>query len=357
MTEDTSMPGKELIISVNAITSDYVGDAVSIVESCRNQAYHVINTSLVRRNWLLGRRISIEMLKGRDRADYGKQIVEVLSNNLTDKFGRGFSKSNLYSFLKFYECFPDIFQTPSGESSVTLTWSHYQVLLNVPFDKARAWYAKEASDQMWSVRVLKRNIATQYYDRILGHQVEKTGMMKDEEDLSKLEFIKNPVIAEFLGLPHDAALEETDLETAILDNLQKFLMEMGKGFAFVARQKHIRTAWDDYFIDLVFYNYILKCFVLVDLKSGKVTHQDVGQMDMYVRMFDERMVSEGDNPTLGIILCSETDEDIARYSILHDSDHLFMAKYRTCLPSEEDLRQEIEVQKRIFQMQHEGGGE
>lgn len=230
------------------------------------------------------------------------------------------------------------------------------VLLQVKDSKARAWYEKEAWEQTWNVRTLQRNVSSQYYYRMLQTQkqelVEKE--MKEitaEYQSDKLEFIKNPVVAEFLGLASNTDFTESDLEKSILTNLQKFLMELGKGYAFVARQQHIHTEKQEYFIDLVFYNYILKCFVLIDLKTQKITHQDVGQMDMYIRMYDELKRSEGDNPTIGIVLCSETDEDIARYSVMHGNEQLFASKYKLYLPTEEELREEIKMQKTMFYLQ------
>jgi predicted nuclease of restriction endonuclease-like (RecB) superfamily len=221
---------------------------------------------------------------------------------------------------------------------------------------ARSWYEKEAYEQTWSVRTLQRNIDTQYYYRLLKSQkkdlveqemIEKTSDYQND----KLEFIKNPVIAEFLGLSSNTDFTETDLEKCIISNMQKFLMELGKGYAFVARQQHIRTEKEDYYIDLVFYNYILKCFVLIDLKTDRITHQDVGQMDMYIRMYDELKKASDDNPTLGIVMSTETDEDIARYSILHGNEQLFATKYKLYLPTEEELREEIETQKTMFYLQ------
>ncbi len=233
------------------------------------------------------------------------------------------------------------------------------VLLQVKDSKARAWYEKEAWEQTWNVRTLQRNVSSQYYYRMLQTQkqelVEKE--MKEttaEYQSNKLEFIKNPVVAEFLGLASNTDFTESDLEKSILTNLQKFLMELGKGYAFVARQQHIHTEKQEYFIDLVFYNYILKCFVLIDLKTQKITHQDVGQMDMYIRMYDELKRSEGDNPTIGIVLCSETDEDITRYSVMHGNEQLFASKYKLYLPTEEELREEIETQKMMFYLQQKG---
>lgn len=237
-----------------------------------------------------------------------------------------------------------------------LSWSHYVVLLQINDEKARVWYEKEAAEQTWSVRTLQRNISSQYYYRMLQTQKREIveSEMKDlttEYQSDKLEFIKNPVIAEFLGLASNTDFTETDFEKSILSNLQKFLMELGKGYAFVARQQHIHTEKQDYFIDLVFYNYILKCFVLIDLKTQKITHQDVGQMDMYIRMYDELKRSEGDNPTIGIVLCADTDEDIAKYSVLHGNEQLFASKYKLYLPTEEELRAEIETQKAMFYLQ------
>lgn len=264
------------------------------------------------------------------------------------------TRDDTICYVKFYEYFPEILDSVSPKSQGLLTWTHYRVLLQVTDSDARAWYAKEAFGQTWSVRTLQRNVSSQYYFRLLQSQQKK---LVEEEMLEKtaqlqgkpqLEFVKNPVVAEFLGLAPNAEFTESDLEHSIISNMEHFLLEMGKGFAFVARQQHIHTEKEDYYIDLVFYNYLLKCFVLVDLKTSKVTHQDVGQMDMYVRMYDELKRTEGDNPTLGILLCADTDEDIAHYSILHDNDQLFASKYMTYLPSEAELRAEIEAQKTMF---------
>lgn len=298
----------------------------------------------------------IEELAGEGRAEYGVEIIKRLSRELTDKYGKGYDRSNLYHCLRFYKAFPGIVDTVCRQSNIRLSWSHYRTLLQVHDEVARKWYEKEAYEQTWSVRTLQRNIDTQYYYRLL-QSVEKESVMQEmlEKNYNyqqdKFEFIKNPVVVEFLGLTPDASFNETDLETSIISNLQKFLMELGKGYAFVARQQHIHTEKQDYFIDLVFYNYILKCFVLIDLKTSRITHQDVGQMDMYIRMYDELKKSADDNPTLGIVLCSQTDEDIARYSILHGNEQLFASKYKLYLPTEEELREEIETQKAMFYLQ------
>lgn len=278
----------------------------------------------------------------------------MLSKKLTEAFGKGFTKTNLYSFAKFYECFPEIFHSVSGKSDSLLSWTHYRIVLQELDADARRWYVNEALAQNWSVRTLQRNISSQYYHRLLSSQRKELVEQEMLQITATLqtndanEFIKNPVVGEFLGFTADSSFLEAELEQSIIDNLEKFLLELGKGFAFIARQQHIHIEKQDYYIDLVFYNYILKCFVLIDLKTSKITHQDVGQMDMYIRMYDEKQRSEGDNPTVGLLLCEDTDEDIARYSILHDNAHLFASKYMTYMPTREQLRAEIERQKTIY---------
>ena len=328
-----------------------------IIEQARSTAYRQINEALVRRNWALGKLIYEEELKGNDRALYGAEIIKVLSKRLTDAYGKGFSKSSLYAYRLFYTTHPNIFQSVIGKSDFLLSWTHYFVLNQELNGDARAWYEHEAAQQGWSVRTLQRNISSQYYYRLLASQrkdlVEKemVQLTAPFQTNDPTEFIKNPVIGEFLGFTANASFRESDLEQSIIDNLEKFLLEMGKGFAFVARQQHIHTEKCDYFIDLVFYNIYLKCYLLIDLKTAKITHQDVGQMDMYVRMYDELKRTEGDNPTIGLLLCDDTDEDIARYSVLHDNDHLFASKYMTIMPTSEQLRAEIERQKAIYYLQ------
>ena len=340
------------------ITPDILNDVCSIINGAKAYAYQTINVTLVKRNWLIGKRIAEEELKGKNRADYGDELIRELAKSLTEIYGKGFTKSNLYYFLSFYQSFPNIFHAVRGKSQTLLSWTHYRILLQVQDKVARDWYEKEALEQTWSVRTLQRNINTQYYYRLLKSQ-RKDLVIKEMEEkteknqaLDKLEFIKNPIIAEFLGYNLDNTYTETELETKIIDNLQKFMIELGKGYAFVGRQVLVRTEKEDYYIDLVFYNFILKCFALIDLKTNKITHQDVGQMDMYVRMYDELKRREDDNPTIGILLCSETDEDIARYSVLKGNEQLFATKYKLYLPKEEELRAEIEMQKTIYELQN-----
>ncbi len=349
------------LLDVIKETDNILYDISEIIEISQKKAYSAVNTALIQRNWLIGYRIAQEELKEQDRAKYGFEIIKQLSDELTKLYGKGFERSNLYHYLNFYKLFPEIVDTLSRQSFKVLSWSHYRTLLQVKDKTARDWYEKEAIEQTWSVRTLQRNISTQYYYRLLQSQNPNHVVMEMKEKTSKyqdkFEFIKNPVIAEFLGMNSHADYTESELEKSIITNIQKFLMELGKGYAFVARQQHIHTEKDDYYIDLVFYNYILKCFVLIDLKTSKITHQDVGQMDMYIRMYDELKRSEGDNPTLGIVLCSDTDEDIARYSVMHGNEQLFASKYKLYLPTEEELRAEIETQKAFFYLQQKNKSE
>lgn len=341
-------------------SGDIVRDARLIIDSAQRSAHQAVNVALVVRNWLLGRRIAEEELGKTTRHDlYGQEVVEQLAVKLTEQYGKGYTKRSLYQYVQFYRLFPEIVQTASAQSLPRLSWSHYAELLRVDDPDARSWYEKEAFEQGWAVKTLRRNINTQYYHRLLmtadKHKAEVVQEMRDntaDYQTDSLEFVKNPVIAEFLGFPPDASVRESELEGAIIANLQQFLLELGKGYAFVARQQHIRTDAGDFFIDLVFYNIILKCYVLIDLKVGQITHQDVGQMDMYVRMYDELKRGEDDNPTLGIVLCSETSKDIARYSVLNGNEQLFASKYRLYLPTEDQLRAEIEAQKELFRLQH-----
>lgn len=338
-------------------TNSIINDACHIIEHAKTFAYKSANTILVQRNWLLGQRIALENMQGRQRADYGEQTIKQLASELTKIYGPGFTKTNLYLFLQFYREYPNIFHAVSGKSRSLLSWTHYRILLQVDDEKARQWYHDESLSQAWSVRTLQCNVSSQYYYRLLSSQQPKavesemkalTAPLQDP-----LEYIKSPVIAEFLGYTMDSSFTETDLETALLNHLQQFLMELGKGYAFVARQQHIQTEKEDYYIDLVFYNYLLKAFVLIDLKTSKVRYQDVGQMDMYVKIYDQYKRTDGDNPTIGILLCADTDEDVARFSGINSSDQLFATKYLTYLPTQEELRREIEQQKLIFQLQQQ----
>lgn len=339
-------------------TDNILTDAKNIIDFAKSYAIKSVNWTLVQRNWLLGERIALEELKGENRAEYGKKVIKNLSKQLTEIYGSGFTKTNLYNFYNFYKTYADIFHTVCGKSLIMyLDWSHFRILLQEENKDARDWYAQESVNESWSVRTLQRNISSQYYYRMLKSpkkdlvRAEMKQLTADYQT-QKEEFVKDPVILEFLGFSENETLLESTLENSLISNLQKFLMELGKGYAFVGRQMHIHTEKKDYYIDLVFYNFILKCFVLIDLKTETITHQDVGQMDMYVRMFDELKRSEGDNPTLGILLCADTDEDIAKYSVLKGNEQLFATKYKFCLPTEEQLRKEIESQKNQYYLAH-----
>ena len=322
-----------------------VNDVCTIIDEGRQKAYASVNSSMIETYWKIGKRIVEEEQSGNERAEYGKRIIEQLSNELTMRYGKGFSKRYLAYFRKFYLTIDDIQILQTRLQN--LTWSHILTALRADSMESIRWYLLSASQEMWSVRTLDRNISTQYFER---HFKQPQLPMKEEQP-NNLELLKNPIVAEFLGFKQDYSFSEQELESAIIGHLQDFLMELGRGFAFVARQQHVRTDTQDYFIDLVFYNVILKCYVLIDLKTGKITHQDVGQMDMYRRMYDDLKCTEGDNPTIGIVLCSETSQDIAKYSILNGNEQLFAAKYMPFLPTEDELRREIERQKEIFLLQ------
>jgi len=373
-------------------------DACTIIDQAQEVAYRQVNETLVKRNWLLGFRIQHEVLKGK-RAEYGEQVVANLAEKLTEKYGKGFIIRNLHHFVDFYIKHPDFFHSVSGQSDsleivyavssqlpiapnnivnavssqssmaqffqsltakspIRLSWTHYRIILQESDKEARDWYEQEAAREMWGTRTLQRNVSSQYYHRLLQSQ-NKDAVRGEMKQLTaplqdKLEYIKNPVVAEFLGFKNRTDYTESDLEQTIIDHLIPFLMEMGKGFALVDRQKRIHTEKQDYYIDMVFYNYNLRSFVLIDLKTTKLCHQDVGQMDMYVRMYDEMMLPQGHNPTIGLILCADTDDDVAHYSVLNGSDQLYAAKYLTYMPSRADLRREIEQQKEFFLLQHKG---
>ena len=332
------------------ISNNYINEIKKILKNARQKAYTAVNSAMVEAYWEIGRRIVEEEQRGKERAEYGKEIVKNLSKELTEEFGKGFSRRTLWEMRKLYVYFSDYEKVRTLFAQ--LTWSHFQKVLRVSSEKARIFYLTEAAENMWSVRTLDRNISTLYYDRIVASIDKKTVEDEMKEKTKKLqaeEFIKNPVVLEFLDLPTNMSYTENELEKALTDDIQKFMMELGKGFAFVERQQHIRTENSDFYIDLVFYNYILKCFVIIELKTEKLTHQDIGQLDMYVRMYDDLKKQENDNPTIGLLLCTETDRTIIKYSVLNDNKNLFASKYINYLPSEKELINEIERQKTLFE--------
>ena len=375
--------------------NSFVSDLKIIVGSAREYSYRAANTMQVASNWLIGWRIVEQEQHGKQRAEYGKQIIKQASEALTAEFGKGYSETTLRAYRQFFLEFRDLqiqrpllaifndafekkqrpllaesemqsiaIRPPLVAQSATgsipmppqLSWMHYEKLMRVQDKEARMWYMQEAASQQWDYRTLKRNIDTQYYYRLMQtpaarksevekEMVEKTAIYQQE----KSAFVKNPMLVEFLGLNQDAAFTESKLEEAIISHLQTFLIEMGKGYAFVARQQHIHTQDDDYYIDLVFYNYLLKCFVLIDLKTTRISYQDVGQMEMYLKLYDTYKRPEGDNPSIGIILCSETNSDVAQFSTLATNPQMYAAKYLTYMPTQEELRREIELQKELFE--------
>lgn len=331
------------------IDKKFLDDVKTIINKGRSLAYAAIDKTMISTYWNVGRRIVEEEQKGSNRAAYGSKLLVRLSEELTHEYGNGYSERYLAYFRKFYLTIPDISILQTRLQN--LRWSHIIEILRVKDEVARRWYLEAASEQVWSIKALQRNISTQYYERHYAQpQIAENSGSKIVA--KNAEILKTPFMGEFLGFKLEDSFSEKELESSIISHLKDFLMEMGRGFAFVARQQHIRTNADDYYIDLVLYNVILKCYVLIDLKVGKITHQDVGQMDMYVRMYDELKCTEGDNPTIGIVLCSETDEDIARYSILKGNEQLFATKYKLYLPTEEQLRKEIEHQKDLYNIQH-----
>ncbi len=336
------------------IEAPFLQDIRRILRQARQQAYAAVNAAMVEAYWNIGRRIVEEEQKGSARAQYGKGLVKELSQQLTGEFGKGFSVATLKNFRQFYLTFPDAEKSYALRSQLpSLTWTHYRLIMRVENPTARDYYLQETAAQSWSTRQLERNINSLYYDRLLLSPDKATALQHEAafEKARPEEFIKDPYVFEFLNISEPYQASEKEIETALIANLQTFLLELGKGFSFVGRQYRISTETSHFYIDLVFYNFILKCFVLFDLKAGKLVHQDIGQMDMYVRMFDDLKRGEGDNPTIGIILCTEKEQTVVRYSILKDSEQLFASKYRLYLPTEEELIAEIEREKRSFREQ------
>jgi predicted nuclease of restriction endonuclease-like (RecB) superfamily len=316
-----------------------------LIIQARQQATRSVDTIQVQTYWQIGQHIVEFEQGGQARATYGKRLLTELAVALTGEFGKGFDASNLRYMRLFYQAFPNC-----DALRHELSWTHYRLLLRVDTPDARLWYMKEAASQNWSTRVLERQIGTLYYDRLLSSPDQNALQTETQQTLqaqlqTPRNFVRDPVMLEFLGLPDTGRLLEANLERALMDKLQQFLLELGKGFAFVARQQRISTETQDFYIDLVFYNYLLKCFVLIDLKTGHLTHQDIGQMDMYVRMYDDLRRGADDNPTVGILLCGSKDRSTVRYSVLHESEQLFASKYRLVLPTEDELRREIERER------------
>lgn len=318
----------------------------SILESARNQVYSAANSAMVQAYWSIGKSIAEQQGKS-ERAEYGKQLLQELSKQLTRDFGKGFTASNLRNMRQFYLTFPNRYALRSN-----LSWTHYRMLMRVENEQARNFYLEECEKSNWSTRQLERQINSFFYERLLSsHNKEEVSseILALEPGKKPEDVIRDPYVLEFLGLKQNSDFYEKDLESALIGELQNFLLELGRGFSFVARQKHIDLDGEHFYIDLVFYNYILKCFVLIDLKTGKLTHQDIGQMDSYIRIFDELQKGDDDNPTIGIILCSEKNEAIAKYSVLNDGKQLFASKYQLTLPTAEELERYIADERRKYE--------
>jgi predicted nuclease of restriction endonuclease-like (RecB) superfamily len=329
-------------------TDGLLAELRTLIAEARQKALRAVDRVQVQTCWEIGRHIVEFEQQGQARAAYGKKLLPRLAESLTREFGKGFDASNLRYMRLFYKAFP-----MCDALRHELSWTHYRTLLRVSSSEARTWYMNEAASQNWNVRVLDRQIGTLFYERLLLSS-DKAGIEAEADakiaalPLSPREFVRDPVMLEFLGLPGTGKLLESKLEQALVDRLQSFLLELGKGFAFVARQQRISTESQDFYVDLVFYNYLLKCFVLIDLKTGKLTHQVIGQMDMYVRMYDDLKRGESDNPTVGIILCSQKDASVVRYSVLNGSEQLFSSSYKLVLPSEEELRSALERERMML---------
>lgn len=320
-----------------------------LIRQARLKALRVVDTAQVQTCWQIGRHIVEFEQEGARRAGYGKQLLATLAKALTAEFGKGFDERNLRYMRDFYQTFPNWNAVRSE-----LSWTHYRRLLRVDNDHARHWYMNESAHQNWSSRALERQINTLYYERLLASRDRSAVREEATTNIQKMatcprDFIRDPVVLEFLGLPNAGLILETELEQALINHLQSFLLELGKGFAFIARQQRISTDSKDFYIDLVFYNYLLKCFVIFDLKRGELTYQDIGQMDMYVRMYDELRRGPEDGPTVGIILCAKKDESVVRFSVLEGHEQLFASKYKLVLPSEEELRAELDRERALLE--------
>ena len=357
-----------------ALREEFYQTIKDILDAARIKSYRAVNFAMVEAYWNIGRLIVEEEQLGKEKADYGTYMIKELSNRLTNELGKGFDQSNLKRMRQFYLTFPigaavrhqlengksHALRDQSENSSISaavrhqLSWTHYKLLIRVSNETARNWYMNEAADCGWSTRQLERQINSLYYERLLASKDKKAVRKEADENIKSLkvqpnDVLKDPYILEFLNLNPDLKYLEKELEQGLLDKIQQFLLELGKGFSFVARQQRVSTETSEFYIDLVFYNYLLKCFVLIDLKTGKLAHQDIGQMDMYVRLYEDKIKPKEDNPTIGLILCTEKEETVVKYSVLSESKQLFASKYLLYLPSEEELIEEIEHQKAIIQ--------
>ena len=310
------------------------------VISAQSRIYTAVNSTMVQAYWEIGEQIYLACGEN-DRAEYGKGLLQFLSDKLTAEFGKGFTVANLKNMRQFYLAYPKRYTLCSE-----LSWSHYRILMRISDEERRSWYTEECAKAGWSVRQLERQINTMFYDRLLASKDKKPVSEEIQKTEPKTEYekiIRDPYVLEFLDLPANPHFYEKDLEQALIEHLQKFLLELGRGFCFEARQKKISFDGRHFYIDLVFYNYILKCFVLIDLKIGDLTHQDLGQMQMYVNYYTRELMNEGDNPPIGIVLCADKSDAIVKYTLPEDNRQVFAAKYMTCIPSEEEFKRELNL--------------
>ncbi len=342
---------KKKNVATNSIEKLYI-EIKHIIEEGKSNTYRAVNFAMVQTYWNVGKLIIENEQSGKQKAEYGDALLEELSVRLTKEFGKSFSSRNLRHIRQFYRVFPKWNAVRSE-----LTWTHYRMLIKIEREDAKAFYMQEAIDCNWSTRTLERQVNSLYFERMVmtkkegGKKLVKKEAETKKEVMQAKDIIKDPYVLEFLELKSNTDFYEQELEQAIINKLQEFLLELGKGFSFVARQQRVSIEGEHFFIDLVFYNYILKCFLLIDLKTGKLTHQDVGQMDMYVRVFEDTIRQENDNPTIGLILCAEKNKTIAKYSLLSDSKQIFASKYKTFLPTEKELNDEIAREREMIEME------
>ncbi len=339
---------KKQLENTKAVESIY-NRVREILETARSSAYRSVNFAMVQAYWHIGREIVEEEQRGKQRAEYGAALIEGLSKRMTAEYGQGFNKTNLWYMKQFYLAFKNL-HALRGE----LSWTHYRLLLKVEKDESRQFYLTECVQSNWSTRQLERQINSFYYERLLSSRNKspvRSEIKKLEPGTTPHDVIKDPYVLEFLGMKEHKKYLETELEQGLIDKLHDFLLELGKGFSFIARQKRITIEDEHYYIDLVFYNYILKCFVIIDLKVGKLTHQDIGQMDFYVRYFEKEVRQPEDNPTIGLILCAQKNEAMAKYTLLENSKTIFASKYKLYLPTEKELKEELKREKRMIEME------
>ncbi len=329
----------------------------SIIEEAKYKIAYSIDNTMVQSYWRIGKEIIEEEQKGQLRAEYGKSIIDNLAKNLSKKYGKGFSTRNLWMIRQFYSTYPNL-----NALRAELSWTHYRLIMQIDDPAKRSFYEIECADNNWSTRELDRQINSLLFER-LALSKDKEGVLslakKGQQLATPDDLVKDPYVLEFLGLPQSERLLERDLESSLIEHLQHFLLELGKGFSFVARQKRITMDEENFYIDLVFYNYILKCFVLIDLKIGKLTHQDLGQMQMYVNYYKKEMTASDDNPPIGIILCADKSEAVVRYTLPEGNKHIFASRYKLYLPTEEELKAEIQRERAVLQIEGniDGAGE